>query len=159
MLAVTVPKDFPFDHTKIILCPRFFTKSTFEGGEGREWPGVETMRCSNVGDRVTERMRTTGYLLLHEYTHIDALVQPPLSQHVIDETYGFYKARALGDKHMARSNADSYAVFAAELTWTLLCGRDFAALIEDDEIEDTPPTKDDPLTKAMGDMRLGGERG
>jgi len=108
--ALTGRRASPSSRIRIILCPLFFKRGTIEGGEGREWPGVDTLRCSNLGDRVTDRMKTVGHNLLHEYTHIDDIVQPPLDQHAGNDAYGFY------DKRTARFNADSYTVFATELT-------------------------------------------
>jgi hypothetical protein len=135
MMAITLSKTSYTSRTRIVLCPLFFVKSTFKGGEGRDWPGVKTVRCGDLGDHLTRLMRTSGYALFHEYTHVDDPVQPPLDQHVTDHYgYGFYESRAISDKRMERFNADSYATFATELTWTMLCGRDFAP--------PPPPTKE-----------------
>lgn len=118
---------------QIILCPPFFKQGTFQGGPDREWPRIPTPKCSNVGSRVSTKMDTLGSFLLHEYTHVDELVQPPLCEHVEDHEYGYYDTRelALTEPDLTKHNADSYAAFATELTWSKLCHRDFEAPLED----------------------------
>ena len=76
-------------------------------------------------------MDTLGSALLHEYTHASDLVQPPLEETTNDPAYGFYNARNLANKDLAKSNADSYALFASELTWTLTCNRAFDPPVKD----------------------------
>lgn len=72
-------------------------------------------------------MSTLGEVLLHEYTHGPDIVQPPLRERTEDIAYSFYRSRVLARTEPGRAphNADSYASFATELTWTVLCGRDF----------------------------------
>lgn len=124
--------DTVHHRAQLILCPRFFNFGTFEGGKGREWPGITTRVCSNIGDRLSYLMHTLGRGLLHEYMHVNDLVWPPLDRDVGDIVYKFYGARGLSNKGMARFNADSYALFASELTWSMLCDRDFEAPVKDD---------------------------
>jgi hypothetical protein len=107
------------------------------GGKGKEWPHANNRKCSNIGNRVSYYMDTLGSALLHEYTHAPDLVQPPLEETTNDPAYGFYNARNLANKDLAKSNADSYALFASELTWTLICNRAF-----------DPPVKDNSPDKA-----------
>lgn len=123
--------DISMGRTQLILCPNLFGYGTIEGGKGKEWPGAKERKCSNIGDRVSRYMLTLGSMMLHEYMHATELVQPPLKQPVVDHVYSFYKARHIKDKKLAKSNADSYSLFAAELTCTLLCDRDFAPPAED----------------------------
>lgn len=129
--AVVIPKpwDISLGRTQLILCPSLFGYGTIEGG--KEWPGAKERKCSNIGDRVSRYMLTLGSAMLHEYTHAAELVQPPLQGLVIDHVYSFYKSRNLEDKKLAKSNADNYALFAAKLTWTMLCDRDFALPVQD----------------------------
>ena len=149
--------DDPGQHrVQIILCPPFFKCGTFQGGPNREWPGIHTPECSNIAYRVSEKMDTLGSLLLHEDTHVDDIVQPPLSEHVRDDEYGYYDSRnlALTEPDEAMHNSDSYASFAAELTWSKLCNRDFAEPVEEDRLkkraidfEETPDTKETDATE------------
>lgn len=124
-------RDISLGRTQLILCPSFFFYGTIEGGKGKEWPGTHQRECSNIGDRVSRHMLTLGSYILHEYLHATELVQPPLKNAVVDHVYFFYQSRNLEDKSLAKSNADSYALFAAELAWTLRCDRDFAPPVED----------------------------
>ena len=119
---------------QIILCPPFFEQGTFNGGPNREWPGILTPKCSNIAYRVPPKMNTLGSPLLHEYTHVDELVQPLLCERVEDHEYGYYDTRelALTEPDITKHNANSYAAFATELTWSKLCDRDFEAPLEDD---------------------------
>ena len=82
-------------------------------------------------------METLGEVLLHEYTHVDELVQPPLTQSVEDLADNFYDSRelALTEPDKTKYNADSYAKFATELTWSTLCNRDFEEPFEDNEFD------------------------
>jgi hypothetical protein len=142
--TVTVPKGRkPSDRTQLILCPEFFTYGTIEGGKGKELPGADDRKCSNIGDRVSNYMLTLGSSLLHEYTHAPELVRPPLRKGTDDKAYLFYAARGIKNTNLATDNADNYSLFAIELEWTLWCGRDFA-----------PPVKDNsprlPATGAQG---------
>jgi hypothetical protein len=135
--AWTIPKheDEAKHRTQMILCPDFWKHGTFLGGSPhRQWPGVITRTCNNIGNRVSSKMHTLGGILLHEYTHVEDLVQPPLSKHVEDPAKHFYESRmlALEKPEQAKSNADNYAGFAAELTWSTLCNRDFEAPFNDD---------------------------
>jgi hypothetical protein len=141
--------DDPGQHrVQIILCPPFFKYGTIQGGPNREWPNIFTPKCSNIAYRVSEKMDTLGSFLLHEYTHVDDLVQPPLSEHVRDAEYGYYDTRdlALEKPDEAKHNSDSYASFAAELTWSKLCNRNFAEPVEGDKLNkraiDTEETAD-----------------
>ena len=139
--ALTLPKhaDTIKNRRQLILCPSFWRYGTFEGGVHREWPNVVTRKCSNIAYRVSRRMETLGEVLLHEYTHIDEIVQPPLPRPaavdpmVKDFADNFHDSRelALTDPGKAKYNADSYAKFATELTWSTRCKRDFEEPFED----------------------------
>ena len=139
-VAMTGTKqDDPGQHrVQIILCPPFFIYGTIQGGPNREWPGIPTAKCSNIAYRASHKMDTLGSFLLHEYTHVDEIVQPLLCEHVGDYEYGYYDTRelALTEPELTKHNADSYASFAAELTWSKVCNRDF-----EDPIENDPPRK------------------
>jgi hypothetical protein len=84
-------------------------------------------------------MATLGEILLHEYMHINELVQPPLTGAVGDLEYNFYDCRelALTQPGKTKYNADSYAKFATELTWSTLCNRDFEEPFEGNGLDDT----------------------
>jgi hypothetical protein len=134
-VAVIVPKeDGTLDErTQLILCRDLFLLGTIDGGKGKEWPDTANRKCSNIGDRVSEYMLTLGTVMLHDYTHADDLVVPPLKEETDDLAYSFYDARNL-KKDLATRNADNFALFAIELTWTVLCNRAFAPPIK----ENTP---------------------
>jgi hypothetical protein len=140
---------------QIILCSPFFKQGTFQGGPDREWPGIPTPKCSNVGSRVSTKMDTLGSFLLHEYTHVDELVQPPLCEHVEDREYGYYDTRelALTEPDLTKHNADSYAAFATELTWSKLCDRDFEAPLEDDDAKLPAPDNKGADNKETADTK------
>lgn len=140
-------QDDPGQHrVQIILCPPFFIYGTIQGDPNREWPGIPTAKCSNIAYRASHKMDTLGSFSLHEYTHVDEIVQPLLCEHVGDYGYGYYHTRelALTEPELTKHNADSYASFAAELTWSKVCNRDFEEPIEDDPprrlISDTKKT-------------------
>ena len=115
-----------FYPSEIILCPQFFLFGTIDGGPGREWPGKPTRTCDNVGTSVSRLMWTLSHFVVHEYTHLEEIMQPVLGQATKDHVYDFYQSRNL-DKALATKNADSYANFATELMWSSKCDRDFAA--------------------------------
>jgi hypothetical protein len=83
-------------------------------------------------------MSTLGSNLLHEWTHIDALVGAALdSDHrfkegtddFLDETgdrvYGCVDTQAVADQDGALYVADNYAWFATEAYWSKQCKRSF----------------------------------
>jgi hypothetical protein len=151
--AVIVPREDGTlnERTQLILCRDLFLLGTIDGGKGKEWPDTANRKCSNIGDRVSEYMLTLGTVMLHEYTHADDLVVPPLKEETDDLAYSFYDARNL-KKDLATRNADNFALFAIELTWTVLCNRAFAPPIK----ENTPRL---PATGSRGqrprrDVRL-----
>jgi len=125
--TLPVSADRAKHRRQMIMCPSFWKFGTFKGGAHREWPNVPTRKCSNIAYRVSRNMETLGEVLLHEYMHIDELVQPPLTGTVGDLEYNFYDCRelALTQPGKTKYNADSYAKFATELTWSTMCDRDF----------------------------------
>jgi hypothetical protein len=126
-VAAVAMKDELRSKDELILCPRFFTRGTFGGGLGREWPSVgHTPKCINIGNRLNHYMYTMATTLLHEYTHFVDILDPVLGERTKDHEngYGFYSSRKL-DKALSTMSAESYAVFATELMWSKLCSRDF----------------------------------
>lgn len=123
--------DISLGRTQIFLCPLLFNLGTIGGGPGREWSGAATRKCDNIGNRVSNYMHTLGSAMLHEYTHAPDLVVPPLEDETDDHVYSFYNTRNLKNKEeMAKENADSFSLFAIELTWMVLCNREFAAPVD-----------------------------
>jgi hypothetical protein len=76
-------------------------------------------------------MLTLGGTLLHEYTHFESLVVPPLESEAVDVTptfrfvYGPIAVQSIASEAFAPTIADSYAWFALESFWTNLCGTSF----------------------------------
>lgn len=95
--ALALPKsaDGAKHRIQMIMCPPFWKLGTFQGGTNREWPGAVTPECSNIAYRVSRRVETLGEVLLHEYTHVEALVQPSLEEHVKGLLSNFYDSRKL----------------------------------------------------------------
>ncbi|KAJ4420470.1 hypothetical protein N0V82_004347 [Gnomoniopsis sp. IMI 355080] len=130
--------DDPF----IVTCPSLFNKKAVTELKGTE-AGDDThyVLCDDLlsgGDftgtgAVSYKMNSLGMTLLHEYTHYDAMLQDIFGGPIIDQEdangepigYGPVQVRAL-DKALAPFNADSYAYYASEVLWTVLCQHDFA---------------------------------
>lgn len=157
--TLTATRDQP---SRMILCPLFFTSSrTIKGGPGSEWPGSEKIvTCDSIGTRLSAAMWTTGVFVLHEYTHLNEIMETVWKKGwktklgpTKDLAYGFDACKTL-DKKLATRNADSYANFANELFWTTTCDRDFDPPLADDfaaidelivlgGLLDTDPTEED----------------
>jgi hypothetical protein len=139
-VAVIAFKDELKSKDELILCPLFFTRETFGGGPGREWPTVRgAPKCSNIGKRVSFYMYTMATTLLHEYTHLVDVVDPVFGVGVRSKDradgYGFYNSRKL-DKALGKLSVENYAMFATELMWSKLCSRDFTPLVAGNALHD-----------------------
>ena len=116
-------RDIDSDKPTIILCdPAGFG----HGGIGKGYNNVKAVGCDGFDDRVSWKMETLGSILLHEYTHWEKLVAPPLSEETDDLAGGYGPAgvRSL-DKSKATNNADSYSWFATENLWTVICQKKY----------------------------------
>ncbi|CAO2648682.1 Nn.00g079490.m01.CDS01 [Neocucurbitaria sp. VM-36] len=120
----------------LVLCPRAFNKKgvTAINGQDPQGPGSENhyLNCAAIGDNVSFRMNSLGMTLLHEYTHYNRMLESIFNAPIIDQEdaagnpigYGPVQVRTL-DKTLAKLNADSYAYFASEALWTVLCQKDY----------------------------------
>ncbi|KAK3203665.1 hypothetical protein GRF29_106g255553 [Pseudopithomyces chartarum] len=120
----------------IVLCPRAFNKKGVTAIEGQDpqGPGSENhyLTCDAIGDNVSFRMNSLGMTLLHEYTHYNRMLESIFNAPIIDQEdasgndigYGPVQVRTL-DKALAKLNADSYAYFASEALWSVLCQKDY----------------------------------
>lgn len=121
----------------IVVCPSGFG----HGGIGKGYEDVDAITCqyfTQDSTRVNWRMQTLGSIFLHEYTHFQSLVVPPLSAGTTDyeenpEGVGPYASRNL-DHSFSLSNADSYTWMTTENLWNVICGNNgpYGDPIEDD---------------------------
>lgn len=127
------------------------------GGPNRQWEGVNNRQCSDVGYRVSRMMDTVGVILLHEYTHFGILVQPPMKGDMLDHAYFYYGSRQLllKEPKKAKFNADNYATFASELTWSRICKRDFEAPTDDTSLNTAATDPKAADNKAAGPKAAG----
>lgn len=93
--------------------------------------------CDTIGGRTSWRMATLGATLLHEWTHIDALVGAALdaphrpaegTDDELDgkEIYGCVETQTIANDEDDLYVADNYAWFATEAFWSKKCGRRFS---------------------------------
>ncbi|KAK2766839.1 hypothetical protein FQN54_006153 [Arachnomyces sp. PD_36] len=99
---------------KMVICPPAW------GFTGLDHPDKT---CQNFGDAVSDRMEPFGATLLHEYTHYQDLVAPPLDKGTGDQKYGYRDSRSLHDRMDSFYNADTYSWFAIEAYWSQECQR------------------------------------
>ncbi|KAL8659749.1 MAG: hypothetical protein Q9202_006964 [Teloschistes flavicans] len=156
------------DSPKIVLCPVAFHKKAFTILNGV--PGnPETLpeyynRCQEVaglnGGRVSYRMTTLGAILLHEYMHLDFLLENIYGKPIVDEVgsqgHALYGPNAVYDspdiKLLARTNADSYTFYALNVFWDEICQYEFSAPGDGDSNDpdlSTAPTKRTVLNGTM----------
>lgn len=115
-------RDHKSDNPTIILCD---PAALGHGGIGKSYGNVPKVTCASLDPRVSWRMDTLGSVLLHEYTHWEKLVVPPLTSETDDLSYGPYEVRFDLDKDKATNNADSYTWLANEVLWTTICTQQF----------------------------------
>jgi hypothetical protein len=108
----------------IAICKPFYSLTGIpqtRGDSGRAWGEGDQPTCQNVGNSLNNELltNTMAHTLVHEYTHFtvftDALGGP-----TTDHTYRVPQTVKL-DKAVAKMNAESYAMFATELMWSVLC--------------------------------------
>ncbi|KAJ5579631.1 uncharacterized protein N7459_005616 [Penicillium hispanicum] len=103
---------------------------------GRDFGDIKAVTCDNIGDRVSNAMDSLGATFIHEYTHYTPLVVPPLEDATDDYTeYTDVWDTFMLDKDMALMNAETYAMFATEVHFSVECERNFL-----DPLEDSEPT-------------------
>jgi hypothetical protein len=128
---------------ELIICPIAFAKGTLGKNERANVPKVT---CSTCYPRVSYKMETLGYVLLHEYTHWEMLMSPvmrPFNLLAATDVVGKDKKLAYGpwrvlrlredDKIAARRNADSCAWLATEAYWAQHCVGRFGAFTDPEE--------------------------
>ncbi|KAK4683051.1 hypothetical protein QC764_0025440 [Podospora pseudoanserina] len=131
--------DYNTDRPFIVICPRAFNKKAINDLEGKD-RGDEDARAfyagcaedgGDIGDHVSFHFNTLGMTLLHEYLHYDLIIGASFGS-IVDDPDGQpgYGPVAVYDrlpKELARVNADSYAYYAAEVYWSLICQKEFQA--------------------------------
>ncbi|KAL8950524.1 MAG: hypothetical protein Q9222_003447 [Ikaeria aurantiellina] len=103
------------------------------------FPDRDDQKCDDLGGKLTDDFPILGHLVLHEYTHWLWFLQEIIGGEVVDE-HGEEKASGYGlenayhdlDKKYALFNADSYAWYATEVLWSVLCGKDYEPPGDDD---------------------------
>ncbi|KAJ5592055.1 uncharacterized protein N7459_002424 [Penicillium hispanicum] len=127
--VVTILRGLRTSRPKLIICLEKFDV----GGIDKGYTGVPAVTCSTIGDKVSTKMNTMGRRFLHEYTHWEHLVVPPLFTATHDWANGPYAAQNDISKAEALYNADSYAYFASQVFWTVHCGHEFDPPTEDSD--------------------------
>ncbi|KAK4198320.1 hypothetical protein QBC40DRAFT_230309 [Triangularia verruculosa] len=141
--ALAYSGDFNTDQPFIVICPRAFNKKAIGDLEGKDRGDEDATDfyagCAegggDIGDNVSFHFNTLGMTLLHEYMHYDLMIQATFdgtATSIIDDPDGNpgYGSVAVYDrlpKQSARKNADSYAYYAAEVYWSLICQKEFQA--------------------------------
>lgn len=117
----------------IIICDSAFK----HGAIGRRPDGFPpAVTCETIGHQTSWRMSTLGTTILHEWTHIGALVGDALASTHRDaegagdeldgvSIYGCIHTQAIADEDDALYVADNYAWFATEAFWSKQCGKSF----------------------------------
>lgn len=134
------------DNPIIVICPSAFGhggigKSYGEQGTDDYIDAITCQYFTQDSTRVNWRMETLGAVFLHEYTHFQSLVVPPLAARTTDyegenggpEGVGPYATRNLNHGYSV-SNADSYTWLATENLWNVICGNNgpYGDPVEDD---------------------------
>lgn len=104
-------REFTTEKPELVVCPL-----------GLKMGSLGNVTCETWFPRISRKMDSIGFVLLHEYTHWETLMSPVMlpafqEKAAIDEAMGPWKVRQL-TRHQATWNADSYAWFAQEVWWT-----------------------------------------
>lgn len=126
-------RDYTTERPKLVVCPLGLKM----GALGKGWQGIPAVTCETWHPRISRKMDSIGFVLLHEYTHWETLMSPVMlpafqEKATIDEAIGARKVRQL-TRHQATWNADSYAWFAQEVWWTQTCRGTHGELEEPEE--------------------------
>ena len=126
-------REFETDKPKLVVCPLGLKL----GAIGKGWDGAPAVTCDTWFPRISRKMNTIGFVLLHEYTHWETLMSPVMlpafqKKATLDEAIGPWKVRQL-TRHQATWNADSYAWLAQEIWWTRTCRGTHGPLEEPEE--------------------------
>ncbi|KAK0671543.1 hypothetical protein QBC41DRAFT_315523 [Cercophora samala] len=131
--------DFDTEEPFIVVCPRAFNKKAIGDLEGKDRDDEDARdfyaACAedggDIGDNVSFHFNTLGMTILHEYLHYDLMIKSSFGA-IIDDPkdqpgYGSVAVYDKLPKDLARINADSYAYYAAEVYWSLICQKEFQA--------------------------------
>lgn len=91
-------------------------------------PDLSAIKCNLLGDHVSGRMFSLDAMLLHEWTHWDALQLCNYSTHIGDSAFGPVDAQLANLQKSGQDptrNADSYKWFALEAFYTHRCAKSF----------------------------------
>ncbi|KAI0973366.1 hypothetical protein F4678DRAFT_459498 [Xylaria arbuscula] len=123
----------------IVLCPIAFKKKAVTALNGKDTQDPDApdyyAACKEDGGEIDQNvsylMNTLGMTLLHEYMHYDKMIASSFGSIVDDPNgqpgYGPVNVYDNLDKSLARVNADSYAYYASQVLWSILCGTEFQA--------------------------------
>ncbi|KAJ5587092.1 uncharacterized protein N7459_002857 [Penicillium hispanicum] len=110
------------DYPNMVVCPPAFG----HGGINKGYDGVAAVTCASIGNSMSWRMETLGSFEIHEFTHFEKLVVPPLPEETSDDYYGILGARKAGRDGKCLEVADCFMWVAIEVYWTVNCARTFA---------------------------------
>jgi hypothetical protein len=65
-------RDSETDNPKLVVCPLALKM----GAIGKGWSDAPAVTCGNLYPRISRKMDTIGFVLLHEYTHWETLMSP-----------------------------------------------------------------------------------
>lgn len=91
------------------------------------------VKCSNLGDKVSDDMRSLTSTLVHEFMHLNAAGDsaPNSAGHIKDIIYGpsnchrLRNTKSRSNQQKAFINADSYKWLAVNAYYNSVCGKDF----------------------------------
>jgi hypothetical protein len=113
------------DENELILCPAFFQFAGIQktiGDADRAWGGAHGPDdCDTVHNLITPLLATMAHTLVHEYSHYYMFTDGHPTN---DHTTSLGELKKI-DKWFARENAESYAWFATEMAWSVMCDREF----------------------------------
>ncbi|MDI1491411.1 MAG: hypothetical protein OHK93_002620 [Ramalina farinacea] len=104
------------------------------------FPDRDDQDCDALGDTLTPDFAILGHLVLHEFTHWDWFLKEITGGEIVDkhgddesiDGYGLDNVYHNMDKKYAPLNADSYAWYATEVLWSVLCHKDYKPPSDDD---------------------------
>ncbi|KAB8611399.1 hypothetical protein FH972_025904 [Carpinus fangiana] len=132
-------QDAELDNPQITLCSQAFQKKAVTALDGKGPNDADSLdfyaACKADGGEIDQNVsyvfNTLGMTLLHEYMHMDKMVQASFGSIVDDPNgnpgYGPVNVYDNLAKDQARINADSYAYYASEVLWHILCQTTFQA--------------------------------
>ncbi|KAI9149907.1 hypothetical protein HJFPF1_09653 [Paramyrothecium foliicola] len=113
-------KENPLGFSRTHFCPPAYEQP----------PKYEDMKCTDLGDTVSDKMDFLGATVMHEWIHNDDIGTEVIGERIIDvdglKGYGPANVRRMlsDNPEKVKLNADSYTWLAIEVFWTKLCLKD-----------------------------------